>query len=175
MESFIADRGYESYNIIDHAEKKNVSFLIRAKNVDSNEILSACKLPTEGEFDTTISLTLTRKQTNEVKAEPEQYKFVPQASTFDFLDLHERKFYPITLRIMRIAISETSYECIITNLPADAFSPKDIKRLYGMRWGIETSFRELKYAIGMACFHFRKVDYIEQEIWSRLILYNFCE
>ena len=44
-----------------------------------------------------------------------------------------------------------------------------------MRWGIETSFRELKYAVGLTNFHAKKVDYIAQEIWARMILYNFCE
>lgn len=44
-----------------------------------------------------------------------------------------------------------------------------------MRWGIETSFRELKYAIGLSCFHAKKVEYIKQEIFARLLLYNFCE
>jgi len=46
---------------------------------------------------------------------------------------------------------------------------------YHMRWGIETSFRELKYAVGLTSFHAKKLDYIKQEIWARLILYNFCE
>ena len=44
-----------------------------------------------------------------------------------------------------------------------------------MRWGIETSFRELKYAVGLTSFHSKKREYITQEIWARLILYNFCE
>ena len=44
-----------------------------------------------------------------------------------------------------------------------------------MRWGIETSFRELKYAVGLTSFHSKKSEYITQEIWARLILYNFCE
>lgn len=44
-----------------------------------------------------------------------------------------------------------------------------------MRWGIETSFRELKYTIGLTRFHSEKTEYIKQEIWVRLILYNFCE
>ena len=52
---------------------------------------------------------------------------------------------------------------------------EDIKKLYEMRWGIETSFRELKYSIGLTNFHSKKSDYIIQEIWARLILYNFCE
>ncbi len=44
-----------------------------------------------------------------------------------------------------------------------------------MRWGIETSFRELKYAIGLASFHSKKAEFVQQEIFARLIMYNFCE
>ncbi|MEI3475602.1 MULTISPECIES: transposase [Lachnospiraceae] len=44
-----------------------------------------------------------------------------------------------------------------------------------MRWGIETSFRELKYAIGLTSFHARKPDFIKQGIYARLLLYNYCE
>ena len=44
-----------------------------------------------------------------------------------------------------------------------------------MRWGIETSFRELKYAIGLISFHSKKVEHITQEIFARLVMYNFCE
>ena len=50
-----------------------------------------------------------------------------------------------------------------------------MKDLYHMRWGIETSFRELKYAIGLVNFHARKEEYILQEIYARLTIYNFCE
>ena len=41
--------------------------------------------------------------------------------------------------------------------------------------GIETSFRELKYAIGLTNFHAKKVEYIVQEVYARMIMYNFCE
>ena len=44
-----------------------------------------------------------------------------------------------------------------------------------MRWGIETSFRELKYSIGLTSFHARKIDCIKQEVFARLLLYNYCE
>ena len=78
-------------------------------------------------------------------------------------------------RVVRFAITENSYECIITNLPKEEFPMAEIKKLYAMRWGIETSFRELKYAIGLSCFHPKKVEYIMQEIYARLIFYNYCE
>lgn len=42
-----------------------------------------------------------------------------------------------------------------------------------MRWGVETSFRHLKYSIGLLDFHSKKVDAIEMEVWARLILYNY--
>ncbi len=81
----------------------------------------------------------------------------------------------MNLRVLRFPISETQYECVITNLPTEDFSADGIKKLYAMRWGIETSFRELKYAVGLTSFHSKKREYIIQEIWARLILYNFCE
>ena len=37
-----------------------------------------------------------------------------------------------------------------------------------MRWGIETAFRELKYAIGLTCFHAKNPEYIKQEIYAKL-------
>lgn len=52
---------------------------------------------------------------------------------------------------------------------------RKLKELYHLRWGIETSFRELKYAMGLTSFHAKKVDYIKQEIFARLTLYNYCE
>ena len=79
------------------------------------------------------------------------------------------------MRIVRFPISDDTFECIITNLPAEEFSVDDIKALYHMRWGIETSFRELKYTVGLLHFHAKKVEYIYQEVFARLIMYNFTE
>ena len=57
----------------------------------------------------------------------------------------------------------------------DAYPPSEIKRLYSMRWGIETSFRSLKYTVGLLYFHSKKAEYIRHEIVARLIMYNFSE
>ena len=80
----------------------------------------------------------------------------------------------MNLRIIRFEVTEGNYENIITNLPADEFLPDEIKYLYNLRWSIEISFRDLKHTIGTVNFHSKKVEYIEQEIWARLILFNFC-
>lgn len=171
----IADRGYESYNVFAHIEQKGWKYAIRVKDIMSNGILSAIKLPDKDEFDVDIHKILTRKQTKETKSNPEIYKFLPKNSTFDYLDLHINKFYPIAFRVVRFKIAEDAYETIITNLDSDKFPPEKIKKLYHWRWGIETSFRELKYAIGLISFHSKKVEHITQEIFARLTMYNFCE
>ena len=41
-----------------------------------------------------------------------------------------------------------------------------------MRWGIETSFRNLKYSSDLNTQHAKKRKSIQQEIWARIILYN---
>lgn len=171
----IADRGYESYNVFAHIEQKGWKYVIRVKDVMSSGILSALKLPDEDEFDVNINITLTKKQTKETKSNPQIYKFVPKTSTFDYLDLRINQFYPITFRVVRFRITDDTYETIITNLDSDKFPPKKIKELYYLRWGIETSFRELKYAVGLISFHSKKVEHITQEIFARLVMYNFCE
>ena len=172
---FIADRNYENYNIFAHVEKKGMYYLIRVKDRNSTGILKGITLPESSEFDVWKSVTLTRKQTNEVKANKEKYKFVSSTATFDYLELYINKFYDLKMRIVRFRITEDIYECIITNLPQDRFSTEEIKCLYAKRWGIETSFRELKYAVGLTRFHSKKKESIMQEIWSRMTLYNFCE
>ena len=62
---------------------------------------------------------------------------------------------------------------LYTNLDSETFPIGTVKELYRLRWGIETSFRELKYALGLSHFHSKKLDFIIQEIFARLIMYNF--
>ena len=72
----------------------------------------------------------------------------------------------MSFRVVRFKITDDTYETVITNLNREEFSPEELKKLYHMRWGIETSFRELKYALGLTSFHAKKVAYV---------MYNFCE
>lgn len=54
-------------------------------------------------------------------------------------------------------------------------SEEEIIKRYGYRWNIESSFRKLKYTIGLSNFHSYKPELIKQEIWARLIAYNLTE
>ncbi len=74
-----------------------------------------------------------------------------------------------------LPISDTQCETIITNLDAESFPLTEIKRLYVMRWEIETSFRDLKHTLGLLHLHAKKVEFVLQEIFAKLTMYNFCE
>lgn len=171
---FIADRGFSSYNVFAHVIEKGAFFLIRSKDISSNGILSRLPLPTAGSFDVSLSLTLVRRQTKAFRALPAS-RLIQKNIAFDFLEYGSPLTYPITLRILRFPLPDGSYESLITNLPQDTFSQDDISALYHLRWGVETSFRELKYSVGLVNFHCKKPEFVLQEIWARLILYNFCE
>lgn len=171
----IADRGYESYNVFAHIDKKGWKYVIRVKDIGSNGIVSGLLPAKQGSFDIEYSILLTRQQTKEIKEHPDKYKFMPVNQKFDYLPVGDKGTYLIKFRVVRFPISEDTYEVIITNLSQDEFPVEKIKELYHMRWGIETSFRELKYAMGLTNFHAKKAAYVIQEIFARLTMYNFCE
>ena len=180
----IADRGYEGFNLMAHIQEKGWKYLIRIRDVASSRgIASGLDLPDEKEFDLFVDLSLTTKQTKEVKLlcqSRNQYRIITGTAPFDFLPRDNRKhdpvvFYNLPFRIVRFQIAEDSYETVLTNLDAKAFPPLELKKLYHMRWGIETAFRELKYTLGLLHFHAKKVEFICQEVFARLIMYNFAE
>lgn len=78
-------------------------------------------------------------------------------------------------RIVRLRINDELYETLLTNLPGEEYPPDELKRLYNSRWGIETSFRSLKYTTGLLHLHSKKVACIKQEIYAKVIMYNFTE
>jgi len=171
-----ADRGYESYNTLEHIARKGWKYLIRLR--ESKGIISSLSLP-EGDFDMPVQLFLTRKQTKKLKELqkefPGMYRFLPINVNFDYLPWGTDGFYPFSFRIVRFKISEGSTETLITNLDRNSFPAEELKHLYLLRWGIETSFRQLKYTIGLSLFQSKKVEYITQEVFARLTMYNFCE
>ncbi len=180
----IADRGYENYNLMAHIQEKGWKFIIRVKDIGNKKCLSAAlDIPNTDTFDMQVDLSLTRKCDKETKRlfkDRNHFRFVPSTSTFDFLPKEQLRrerplFYTIPFRIVRFKITDDTYETVVTNLDPNDFPAQELKKLYNMRWGIESSFRELKYTVGLLHFHAKKVEYIYQEIFARLIMYNFSE
>ena len=171
----IADRGYESYNNIAHLEQKGWNYVIRVKaNNGGRGILTKTDLPVGKEFDEIVSVLMTRRNTKEIKSKPKLYRFLASHSTFDFLPKGSKGTYRVTFRVVGLKICEGKFQYLITNLD-ESFTLEDLKYIYHKRWGIEISFRELKHTIGLMHFNSKKVEHIKQEIFAKMILYNFCE
>lgn len=180
----LADRGYESYNVFAHIQEKGWRYLIRIKDYEAKVgITQGVDLPSQDEYDVPIHLLVTRSQTKEAKelaANRNKYKIFYRNQKLDYLPSKVSisdplKFYAFSFRIVRFKISDGTYETVITNLDESSFPPNKLKQLYAMRWGIETSFRHLKHTIGLLHFHAKKAELIYQEIFSRLIMYNFTQ
>ena len=172
-----ADRGYESYDMIFHCESRGFYYCFRVKSPSSaTSMLSSYirELPDDQEeFDVTIRTLYTDKRTKIMKEQEHVYHYInPNKNVPHFYEmLKGRHLVYIAFRVLKIKTSDGIYEYIITNLP-NSFTPDDVKECYHMRWGLETAFRYLKHAAGLLYFHSKKPEFIKQEIYARLVIYN---
>lgn len=170
---FIADRGFESSNLI---EKLNLStnFIIRVRDSASsgNGITTGLDLP-DGEFDVDYSLIFTDFNHVQYQRQKSSYKIIHKNQQFDFLN-DENHFYHTSWRIVRFMLVDGSYETVVTNLDRTLFNSDEIKELYRLRWSIETSFRYLKHDLNLTHFLSRKKEFLHQEVWAKMIMFNLC-
>lgn len=172
---YIGDRGYCSYNDMAHVQEKHQFFLFRSKDISVRGMAQHLPVPKEGESDTWLNVTIKRSHSRNIVASGDYVTFVDAKTSFDFLPYGSMDTYTFPVRIVRFLLSDGSYECIMTNLPSDEFPASVIKQTYFARWGVESSFRKLKYTIGLSSFHSYKPEFIKQEIWAKLIAYNITE
>lgn len=172
---YICDRGYASYNTFAHVIENGQFFIIRCTDVKTESMIGF-SLDGVKQLDYHIDRILSRSHSKKKRLHPElteQYRYICPEVPMDYLT-EDNPEYNLSLRIIRIEISEGCYENIITNLPDIDFDIEDFKELYHLRWTEETSFRDLKYPLCLKAFHSKKYEYIVQEVWARAILYNFC-
>lgn len=133
------------------------------------------------EFDREIHFQIRTTQTNEDKVlyKADRAKYISGVSKFGKYKKSQtwdfESPFDMTIRIVRVMLPNGNYETLATSLNRFEFPAEHLKELYAMRWGIESSYRELKYAIGLTNFHARKDDSIKQKIFASLIMYNLCE
>ncbi len=184
------DRGYESYRLMMRMSSLGLYFCIRAKDIDSRSISQRYRdmAAEDGLMDAMITRKYTRCYT--VLKNPglyPAYVYVPNNSINEFIPETRnpkggaRKGRPPTVdyfeysfRIVRLKLSENSYEVLLTNLPETEFSTSDLKELYHLRWGVETAFRQLKYDDCSSFSNTRKKVAAIGEIILSLIFHNMC-
>lgn len=172
---YLCDRGYASYNAFAHVIESGQFFVMRCTD-DKTEKILGFPLDNIQQLDYHVERILSRSQSKKKRLHPEQeeqYRFVCKNVPMDYIAQGHPE-YRLSLRIIRIELSDSCYENLITNLPELDFDFDDLKDLYHLRWDEETSFRDLKYPLCLKAFHSQKYEYIIQEVWARAILYNFC-
>lgn len=174
----LADRGYQAYNLIEHIRRKgNLDFLIRVK--DSRTSWKAIQRLPMRELDVDVTTTVSTTQRNADKQAghvflqthangEKEYSPRTRAGRWDFESPCE-----VSFRVVRFLLSEGKWETVVTSLPR-SISASEIKELYHARWGIETSFRHLKTALGLIYLHGKSDEFVEQEIFAQLTAFNFC-
>lgn len=168
---FIADRGYFSLNLLANFLLSRHHFLLRMKE---GGFLSRFTLPDKEEFDISLEITATRSKKKEFLEDPEHYVILRPDRPFDFIAPDDRTSQvKLSFRLVKVALPNGKSEYLITDLPTENFSSDVLEKLYKLRWGIETSFRVLKYNVALNHFHSIRRDFISQEIYAKVILYNF--
>lgn len=170
---YIFDRGYECLNLMAHVCERGNFFLIRAKDVCSQvSLLHLLPLPKKEEFDFPVRFLCT-KSSKLTKENPVLYKLIQKQQRFDFIPSDDKTAaYELCFRLVKLTLDNGTTEYLITNLPQKKFPPCELKKLYNLRWGIEISFLFAKYRVAMNYFHSIKREYIIQEIYAKLIMFN---
>lgn len=182
----IMDRGYMSYNLIEHGNRSGGYYILRSTISKACSIPEIANLPDEeydGWFDIKITPYQKKKYLNNgyrtLGIVKKGYKPSNELSKFQIIERNKRwdfeEAVTIRFRAIKVRINDDGkdqWEVLITNLPSDKFTVQDLKMLYGKRWGIETSFRSLKYAVGAIQFHSKRDDFVLQEVYAKLVLFN---
>ena len=172
---FIADRGYMTMNTLAQLIGHNKFFLIRAKSSSYSSSFLNPLMKENVESDSRLTIGITRSHKKLYMENSSAYKILDHRSVFDFIppDDHESVYY-MSIRCTCVELEPGSYEYLVSNLPDDLFSAEDLKQLYWKRWSVETSFRSLKYALSLAYLHSANRELIIQEVFAKLIMYNFA-
>jgi hypothetical protein len=76
----------------------------------------------------------------------------------------------VAIRVVKFKLNEDTTEILVTNIfdmPLNAY-----KKIYSLRWGIETMFGKLKRTVCIEKFSGKSVNSIHQDFWASIVLFN---
>ena len=171
------DAGYQGYYQVEFLNRlRNIDYVIRAKK-SSFKVL---RLIPDEEHDSwyEVQIRTTQRNCDKELFEKGLAVYVPGPSKFGkdkkSTTWHFETPCTIRFRAVKFRLDTGEWETLITSLPEDEFSLSDMKDLYHRRWGIETSFRDLKLNLGLEKLHTRDENLVLQEIAARMVLFNLC-
>lgn len=168
--TLVGDRNFASYNNFAHCLERGVGFVVRLTDAFAGRLLGAEELP--GGADADVELLLSRSQRASLKADP-GYRRVSPGMKFDYLE-GDGAAYRMRLRVVRFAVGGGRSANLATSLDRAECTLEELEGIYAGRWGIETAFRDLKHTVGLAGLHSATARGAAQEVFARMVLYNFC-
>jgi hypothetical protein len=150
-EIFLYDRGFPSLAMIQELEKSGKNYVMRVSKSFLREVNEFGESSCSDEV-IEINYDKRRGQTSRLKNVELPYIF--------------------KIRCVKIELSSGETEVLITNLNQTEFSRQNIGELYNLRWGIETGFLHLKYAVCIEDFMGVKENSIKQEFFASLFKAN---
>ena len=97
---FIGDRGFCSYNNMDHVLERGPYFLFRSKDIHSKGLVRNFDLPEEDSFDIRGNVTLVRSHKRKIAVKNGFYRrYVDANATFDYIEHGSMDTYDL-LRIV---------------------------------------------------------------------------
>lgn len=171
---FIADRGYAAVNTLALLIEQKKHFLIRVKTPSEPSSLASSLLKPDTESDRVCKVCISRSKKVFRMDGFDKCICLQKTGKFDSIRPEDKtSVYSMSLRFTCIKLIDGSFEYLVSDLPADIFPPSELRALYWKRWSIETSFRSLKYALSLVYLHSVRRELIIQEIYAKMIMYNF--
>lgn len=80
---------------------------------------------------------------------------------------------PITVRVTKVKLKTGETELLVTSLNnLKKYKSKDVAKLYGLRWGVEEAFKNLKPKMKIELFGCKKPEGIIQEFYAHVFCIN---
>lgn len=180
----LMDRGYSSFNMIENCNRLTGCYYVIRSKAGKGAFKEIKALP-DKECDVSVSCRVTdsnyyytthknKENIHLVMHNRHHYKKCFSKNTQD-AHWDFGPFCTVKFRACKIRINDNgkdAWEVLLTNLSPRDYPLSKMKRLYYMRWGIESSFRKLKYDLGSVQFHSKQDRFIEMEIYAHMIMFN---
>lgn len=92
--------------------------------------------------------------------------------SFERFGLDPQKCPPVMLHLVKCVLSSDEVEVLAMRINGEIPSAAEVRKLYGMRWAVETTIDELKNQLQLEVFSGNSVLSVKQDIKSKVIAYN---
>jgi hypothetical protein len=114
---------------------------------------------------------LTRPDGKLAEKQPEWiYKTRSKSDGYVWLEKDGKRIH---VRVIKFELDSAETETLITNITDKRLGKKAFKKLYFMRWPIETKYGVIKKKLQLENFSARSVEGVQQEFFASMYLANF--